>query len=122
MNKLLPTVINVSMHVLNKAGYNINENTEDVDIGEILSDYITDKYGFLHGGFSYRKVGKRFILEDVKWDLPETIDVNYEINKENVNKALKVLIDNGIDKDEAETVLQAIGYALIDTELETLFE
>lgn len=51
-----------------------------------------------------------------------SIDVNYKINKENVDKALKVLIDNGIDKDEAETVLQAIGYALIDTELETLFE
>lgn len=52
----------------------------------------------------------------------ETIDVNYKINKENVDKTLKVLIDNGIDEDEAETVLQAIGYALIDTELETLFE
>ena len=27
------------------------------------------------------------------------------------------MIDNGIDKDEAETVLQAIGYILLDKEL-----
>ena len=31
--------------------------------------------------------------------------------------AEKVLIDNGIDADEADTVLQAIGYALLDAEL-----
>ena len=39
------------------------------------------------------------------------------MNKENVNEALKVLVDNGIAPDEAETVLQAIGYALLDREL-----
>lgn len=34
-----------------------------------------------------------------------------------VEAAEKVLVDNGIEKDEASTVLQAIGYALLDTEL-----
>ena len=29
----------------------------------------------------------------------------------------QVLIDNGIEADEAQVVLQAIGYALLDTEL-----
>lgn len=42
------------------------------------------------------------------------------ITKEDVKRSLKVLIDNGIEKDEADTVLQAIGYTLIDTELEDL--
>lgn len=43
--------------------------------------------------------------------------VNYEIKTSNVKKAEQILIDNGIELDEASTVLQAIGYALIDTEL-----
>lgn len=34
-----------------------------------------------------------------------------------IRKAEQILIDNGIDPEEAETVLQAIGYALLDTEL-----
>ncbi len=37
--------------------------------------------------------------------------------KEAIEAAKQVLIDNGIDEDEAQTVLQAIGYALLDTEL-----
>lgn len=41
----------------------------------------------------------------------------FNITKADIRKAEKVLIDNGIDKDEADIVLQAIGYVLLDTEL-----
>ena len=34
-----------------------------------------------------------------------------------IMKAEQVLIDNGIEPDEASTVLQAIGYVLMDEEL-----
>lgn len=34
-----------------------------------------------------------------------------------IEECVQILIDNGIEIDEADTVLQAIGYALIDTEL-----
>jgi hypothetical protein len=37
--------------------------------------------------------------------------------KKNLAAAEKVLIDNGIEEDEASTVLQAIGYSLLNTEL-----
>ena len=37
--------------------------------------------------------------------------------KKNIAAAEKVLVDNGIEEDEASPVLQAIGYALMDTEL-----
>lgn len=40
-----------------------------------------------------------------------------EVTADTIRKAEQVLIDNGIDEDEAETVLQAIGYVLLDTEL-----
>lgn len=39
------------------------------------------------------------------------------INKEVIEKTKQVLIDNGIDEDEVETVLQAVGYTLLNKEL-----
>lgn len=41
----------------------------------------------------------------------------FNITKVDIRRAEKVLIDNGIDEDEAGVVLQAIGYVLLDTEL-----
>lgn len=38
------------------------------------------------------------------------------INDTNIKKCEQILIDNGIDEDEACTVLQAIGYVLLDME------
>lgn len=40
------------------------------------------------------------------------------ISNEAIEKTKQVLIDNGVDDDEADTVLQAIGYTLLDTELQ----
>lgn len=45
------------------------------------------------------------------------IQVNHCVTDEDVSRAEQVLIDNGIDPDEADTVLQAIGYTLLDAEL-----
>lgn len=43
--------------------------------------------------------------------------ITMQITKENIKRAEKLLIDNGIEKDEASIVLQALGYILLDTEL-----
>ena len=43
--------------------------------------------------------------------------IKTNITKEDIKKSEQVLIDNGIDKDEAETVLQALGYTLLNIEL-----
>lgn len=45
--------------------------------------------------------------------------VNKEITNIEIERAKQCLIDNGIEHDEAETVLQALGYILLDTELYT---
>lgn len=42
---------------------------------------------------------------------------NKFIDHYDISNAEQVLIDNGIDPDEAKTVLQAIGYALLNEEL-----
>ena len=39
------------------------------------------------------------------------------ISPETIKRAEQVLIDNGIDPDEAQTVLQALGYVLLNEEL-----
>ena len=41
----------------------------------------------------------------------------WSIDEELVTKAEQVLIDNGIEEDEAGIVLQALGYVLLDAEL-----
>lgn len=41
------------------------------------------------------------------------------IDQDKIKKAEQILADNGIDQDEVDTVLQAIGYALLDKELYT---
>ena len=43
--------------------------------------------------------------------------IETDITEEKIKKAEQCLIDNGIDSDEAGTVLQAIGYILLDGEL-----
>lgn len=47
---------------------------------------------------------------------PIMID-NIEITKGMIENAERILVDNGIDRDDACVVLQAIGYAILDTEL-----
>ena len=42
---------------------------------------------------------------------------SWSIDEDMVRKAEQVLIDNGIESDEADTVLQALGYVLLDKEL-----
>lgn len=42
--------------------------------------------------------------------------------QEQVDAALKCLIDNGIDKDESATVLQALCYILMDKEIDDMLE
>lgn len=40
-----------------------------------------------------------------------------EITSKDIVRSKQVLIDNGIEEDEVDSVLQALGYTLIDTEL-----
>lgn len=45
------------------------------------------------------------------------INVNKIVTKADIEKALKVLTDNGIEADETETVLQAVCYTLLGIEI-----
>lgn len=51
-----------------------------------------------------------------EWNIEE-VEVPLAIDNAKVKRAMKVLEDNGIEPDETMTVLQAIGYALLDAEI-----
>lgn len=58
------------------------------------------------------------LLEMAKKNLPMKVKLNKDnVSVEDIKSAKQVLIDNGIEEDEADVVLQAIGYTLLDTEL-----
>lgn len=44
------------------------------------------------------------------------------MTKEKIEKAIRVLVDNGMDKGEAFVVLQALCYVLMDSEVEDFFK
>lgn len=41
---------------------------------------------------------------------------NLTITQGQIHQAEKILMDNGIDEDDAYTILQALGYVLLDVE------
>lgn len=51
-----------------------------------------------------------------KWNIEET-DVEVKPTQKQIENAKRILIDNGIEEDEAGVVLQALGYALLDIEI-----
>jgi hypothetical protein len=51
-----------------------------------------------------------------EWNIDE-LDIAPYTDKKNIVATEQVLIDNGIEEDEASTVLQAVGYSLLNTEL-----
>lgn len=87
-------------------------------ISAILGDVELDNglgFGLLNSGevdFSEKGVIRITFDERIKFYEPIK-----EISVSARDNAVKVLIDNGIEEDEAETVLQAVGYVLLDKEL-----
>ena len=47
------------------------------------------------------------------------IHVNSTIDKENIRRAMNVLVDNGVERSESGVVLDAIGCTLLDMHLDT---
>ena len=56
-------------------------------------------------------------VADLKHILNKYPDDDAFIDQTRLDKAMQILKDNGIDEDECEIVLQALGYALLDAEL-----
>ena len=66
----------------------------------------------IYKGDSYYKVS----MGDFVFDLCRNC-VELVVGGDEIKRTEEMLVDNGIDKDEARIVLQALGYVLLDTEL-----
>jgi len=89
----------------------------------LVKEYLEKNYGYKCCDFNYsinENEKSIFIYNIVEYDLQkyEPIRVNHDITFEDIKRTLKVLADNGVERDECEVVLQAIGYTLLDTELD----
>jgi hypothetical protein len=73
-----------------------------IELGDYYANaYCTDE--------DYEEIG-------MSWNI-DSANVEGTLPTDNLKKTEEVLADNGIDTDETESVLQAIGYTLLDTEL-----
>lgn len=68
----------------------------------------------LNGKFYLRKSDG---FQECSFEPNDADDNSTRILRERIERAERVLIDNGIAPDEAQTVLQALGYVLLDEEL-----
>lgn len=68
-----------------------------------------DKNGFSVDAVHYDGISVALVTKEAGVFVPVT--------ENKLEAAKRCLIDNGIDADEAESVLQALGYILLDTEL-----
>ena len=71
----LPTSFSVLLSDAEK-----EEMADSEDEEEFVSDYITNKYGFCHNGFTYEIVGDELIVDDVQWDIDEEDDDELDEN------------------------------------------
>ena len=84
----------------------VGEDKEDEDF-LIETKELNDKSYYIAYGGQYELYAeiREYDMEPGKFD------------KKTIKKAEQVLIDNGIEADEASSVLQALGYVLLDEEL-----
>lgn len=106
----------------------------DIDAWVVAMSLMADKYGHMIEGYKDEedacpgdyetefenfasKHGLRFYRSGAIVSANEKGKGSKNISLEKIKAAEQILIDNGIEEEEAGTVLQAIGYALLDTEL-----
>ena len=63
----LPKEIIIDAHTMDDLGINPQE-TDGNEISEILSDYISDVYGFCHYGFNFDVEGDHINVYNIEWD------------------------------------------------------
>lgn len=97
-------VLNIDETKLKKAAQRLIDNGLEPDEAETVLQAI-----------GYILFGKEFYPADKEGEA--CVNVAISINEAKLKKAEQCLIDNGIASDEAETVLQALGYILLDKEL-----
>ena len=87
-----------------------------------IGDYYK-RFSEIYGGAIHIHDCKMYVYNEdytqgCEWNIEEVkLTINDITSEDKIKKSEQVLIDNGIESDEAGIVLQAIGYTLVDIEL-----
>ena len=121
MKKFIVTAVDISETADGKARVLAVCNTRDEAksfVRNDMEDFIDDNAEMnLIADFDKMSARTEDGAYGCEWNIEEVDFAMPPIHKSKVEAAEKVLIDNGIEEDEASTVLQAIGYTLLDVEL-----
>ena len=49
----------------------VDLNLYDLEIGDIISNFITEKFGYCNNGFSYEFKDDKLIITHIDWDTTE---------------------------------------------------
>lgn len=63
----IPTEVTIDLETMNDLGINPSETDGD-EISDILSDYLSDTYGFCHYGFEFDVENDHINVYNIKWD------------------------------------------------------
>ena len=66
----LPVELTIDLETMNELGINPTE-TDGNEIDDILSDYLSDTYGYCHYGFEYDVENDHINIYHIKWDTTE---------------------------------------------------
>lgn len=112
MKKLIDTATNTTIcEIVSNHSMTLDEAIECAG-GEIINDANDERWS-----------PEENVIIDGVYYCYDTLDLIYSPDKTagipntSIKKAEQILVDNGIEQDEAATVLQALGYALLDKEL-----
>ena len=66
---MLPTTVMIKKECLE--GW---DQLSDYEKEEVLNDYLSDTYGFLHEGYSYEETDDAVIIDRIMWEIDEDED------------------------------------------------
>ena len=90
---------------------------EDSEISDLLSDYLSDKYGFCHKGFKWKgkeDSGDTLVCYDIEWDVGESLNEEDEGKKDDKSDISNEFGSNV--KDEWDAIE---GYNTLESEIKS---
>lgn len=98
----LPSEVEVSIYDVDY----VEGETDPEELSDILSDYLSDTYGYTHFGFDFDVKGDTIYIYNIKWDLDEKL-IQGKSDK-TLQKNIKTEIKAGKDPKQATAIAYSV--------------